>query len=277
MRSVQILTAAAVLSFALAAPAIAAQCNPPGGFDAFLKEFKKEAAAKGLTPRTLSLLDTVTLDQSVLNADKRQGVFKQSFEEFATPRINQRFAKASRLMNEHAPTLRRVEQDFGVPGAMTIVLWGLETDFGTHTGRHDVLRATATLGFDCRRSEFFQNELYEALTLVQKGDLQPADLRGDWAGELGQAHFLPSSYNKFAIDFDGNGKRDLIRSVPDTLGSIANYFKGYGWQPRQVYGEGTANFEVIRKWNKAMVYAKTVAAFAEKLEASSARAEQPRR
>ena len=277
MRLVQAFTAAAIVSFALAAPALAAQCNPPGGFDAFLNEFKKEAAAKGLSPRTLALLNNVTLDQSVLTADRRQGVFKQSFEEFATPRINQRFAKASRLMNEHAPTLRRIEQSFGVPGAMTIVLWGLETDFGTHTGRHDVLRATATLGFDCRRSEFFQNELFEALSLVQKGDLQPTDLRGDWAGELGQAHFLPSSYNKFAIDFDGNGKRDLIRSVPDTLGSIANYFKGYGWQPRQAYGEGTANFEVIRKWNKALVYAKTVAAFVEKLEGSSARAEQPKR
>ena len=112
---------------------------------------------------------------------------------------------------------------------------------------------------------------------MQKGDLHPADLRGDWAGELGQAHFLPSSYNKYAIDFDGNGKRDLIRSVPDTLASIANYFKGYGWQPRQPYGEGTENLEVIRKWNKALVYAKTVGAFAEKLEAQSARAEQPRR
>ncbi len=277
MRSVQALTAAAVLSLALAGPALAAQCNHPAGFDGFLAEFKKDAAAKGMTPKTLALLNGVTLDQSVLNADKRQGVFKQSFEEFATPRINQRFAKASRMMNEHAPTLRKIEQEFGLPAAMPIVLWGLETDFGTHTGKHEVLRATATLGFDCRRSEFFQNELMEALTLVQKGDLQPADLRGDWAGELGQAHFLPSSYNKFAIDFDGDRKRDLIRSVPDTLASIANYFKGYGWQPKQPYGEGTANFEVIRKWNKALVYAKTVAAFSEKLEGHSARAEQPKR
>ena len=277
MRRIKALTAAAVLSFALSAPALAAQCNPPGGFDAFLKEFRKEAAAKGLTPRTLTLLDAVTLDPSVLAADKRQGVFKQTFEEFSTPRITQRWTRASRHMMEQAPTLRRIEQEFGVPGAMTIVLWGLETDFGTHTGKHDVLRATATLGFDCRRADFFQNELFEALTLVQKGDLTPADLRGDWAGELGQAHFLPSSYNKYAIDFDGNGRRDLIRSVPDTLASIANYFKGYGWQPRQAYGEGTANFEVIRKWNKALVYAKTVAAFSERLEASSARAEQPRR
>ena len=277
MRSLKALTTAAILSLAPAAPALAAQCNPPGGFDAFLAEFKKEAASNGLTPRTLSLLGNVTLDPSVLAADKRQGVFKLSFEEFAMPRINQRWARASRHMSEQAPVLRRIEKEFGVPGAMTIVLWGLETDFGTHTGKHDVLRATATLGFDCRRSAFFQNELFEALTLVQKGDLQPTDLRGDWAGELGQAHFLPSSYNKYAIDFDGDRKRDLIRSVPDTLASIANYFKGYGWEPRQPYGEGTANFEVIRKWNRALVYAKTVAAFVEKLEGQSARAEQQRR
>jgi lytic murein transglycosylase len=277
MRLLTALSAALLSTAVLSAPALAAQCNHPAGFDAFMGEFKKEAAQKGLSQRTLSLLSGLTLDQSVLAADKRQGVFKQSFEEFALPRINQRMAKASRMMQEHAPTLRKIEAQFGVPGSIAIALWGLETDFGTNTGKHDVLRATATLGFDCRRTDMFQNELLEALTLVERGDLQPADLRGDWAGELGQAHFLPSSYNKFAIDFDGNGKRDLIRSVPDTLASIGNYLKGYGWQAKQPWGEGTANFEVIRKWNKALVYAKTVAAFAEKLDGTSARAEQPRR
>ena len=277
MRSVKAFTAAAVVWLSLAAPALAAQCNHPGGFEAFMAEIKREAIAKGISQRTLANLNGLTLDQSVLNADKRQGVFSQTFEQFALPRINQRFAKASRMMSDHAPTLRRIEQQFGVPGSMTIVLWGLETDFGTNTGKHDVLRATATLGFDCRRSAMFQNELMEALTLVERGDLAVTDLRGDWAGELGQAHFLPSSYNKYAIDFDGNGKRDLIRSVPDTLASVANYLKGYGWQAGQPWGEGTANFEVIRKWNKALIYAKTVAAFAEKLEASSARAQLPRR
>src|SRR5262245_55592167 len=119
MRPLKTLTTAAALSFALAAPAFAAQCNPPAGFEAFLKEFRKEAATQGLSPRTLSLLDTVTLDQTVLAADKRQGVFKLSFEEFATPRINQRWARATRHMSEQAPTLRRIEKEFGIPGAMT--------------------------------------------------------------------------------------------------------------------------------------------------------------
>jgi lytic murein transglycosylase len=277
MRLVKALSTALLTSIVLSAPAIAAQCNHPAGFDAFMADFRKEAATKGLSQRTLAALNGVQLDQSVLTADRRHGVFKQSYEEFGPPRINSRFAKASRLMAEHAPTLRRIEQQFGVPGAIVIALWGLETDFGTNMGKHEVLRAVATLAFDCRRTDRFQNELVEALTLIERGDLTPADMRGDWAGELGQAHFLPSSYNQYAIDFDGNGKRDLFRSVPDVLASTANYLKGYGWQPKQPWGEGTANFEVIRKWNRALVYAKTVAAFAEKLDAHSARAEQTQR
>ena len=272
MLPIKVLTAAA-LSLALATPSLAAQCNPPAGFDAFMTDFRKEAAANGISQRTLSALNGVTLDPSVLAADRRQGVFKQSYEQFGPPRINSRFAKASRLMSEHAPTLRRIEREFGVPGSMVIALWGLETDFGTNMGKHEALRALATLAFDCRRTDMFQNELTEALTLIERGDLTPAQMRGDWAGELGQAHFLPSSYNKYAIDFDGDRKRDLFRSVPDVLASVANYLKGYGWQARQPWHEGTPNFEVIRKWNRALVYAKTVAAFAEKLDGTSARAD----
>jgi membrane-bound lytic murein transglycosylase B len=274
MRTVNAFTAAAVLSVALGAPALAATCESPAGFSAFISEFKSEAARKGLSKRTLANLDGLTPDPTVLAADRRQGVFKQSYDQFGPPRINSRIVKASRLMGEYAPTLRRVEQQFGVPGGIVIALWGLETDFGTNTGKHEVLRSTATLAYDCRRSDMFQNELTEALTLIERGDVMAAELRGDWAGEFGQAHFLPSSYNKYAIDFDGNGRRDLIRSVVDTLGSTANYLKGYGWQAGQPWGEGAANFEVIRKWNRAMVYAKTVAAFGEKLEGHSARAER---
>ena len=172
MRLAHAFTAATVLSLSLAAPAIAAQCNHPGGFDAFIADFKKEAAAKGLSQRTLAALNTVTLDPSVLVADKRQGVFKLSYEQFGPPRINSRFAKASRMMQEHAATLRKVERPFGVPGSMAIALWGLETDFGTNTGKHEVLRATATLAFDCRRTDMFQNELTEALTLIERATLR---------------------------------------------------------------------------------------------------------
>src|SRR5262249_41338757 len=120
---------------------------------------------------------------------------------------------------------------------------------------------------DCRRSEMFQGELMAALTIVERGDLTVAGLRGAWAGELGQTQFLPSSYVKFAVDFDGDGRRDLIHSVPDVLASTANYLSGYGWQRGQPWTEGTENFAVLKAWNKALVYQQTIALFPPRLAA----------
>ena len=115
----------------------------------------------------------------------------------------------------------------------------------------------------------FQAQLTDALRIVDRGDLRPAEMLGDWAGDFGMTQFLPSSYFKYAVDFDGDGRRDLVHSVPDVLASTANYLKGYGWQ-RTALDRGD-QFEAIRGWNKAMVYAKTIAAFAERLEARRAR------
>jgi len=269
---------AAVLTTVLSAPALAATCNPPGGMDAFLAEFRKEAATKGISRKGISALDGITVDPSVLAADKRQGVFKQTFEEFSGRMISRdRMTKGLRLMQTHAATLRKVEQQFGVPPAVVVAIWGLETDFGVSVGKKEVIRSVATLAFDCRRTDMFQAQLMDALRIVERGDLRPAEMLGDWAGDFGQTQFLPSSYYKFAIDFDGDGRRDLVRSVPDVLASTANYLKGYGWQPGKRWNEGDPNFEAIRGWNKAMVYAKTVATFAERLEGGAARAEEPRR
>jgi lytic murein transglycosylase len=278
MRPVHTLSAAIVAAIALAAPAQAATCNPPGGFDAFIAEFKKEAAAQGVSQRGLSALNGITLDPGVLAADKRQGVFKQTFEEFSGRMISRdRMTKGLRHMQTHDAVLRKVEQRFGVPGAVVTAIWGLETDYGTNSGKLEVIRSVATLAFDCRRTEMFQNQLLDALRIVDRGDLRPQEMRGHWAGEIGQTQFLPSSYFKFAIDFDGDGRRDLLRSVPDVLASTANYLQGHGWQRGQRWSEGQPNFDVIRAWNKALVYAKTIAAFAERLEAANAHASQPRR
>ena len=277
MRLVKLISAA-VLTSVLSVPAFAATCNPPGGFAAFMAEFKREAAAKGVSPRGLSALNGVTLDESVLAADKRQGVFKQTFEEFSGRMINRdRITKGLRLLQLHAATLRKVEAQFGVPAPVIMAIWGLETDFGVANGKKEVIRSVATLAFDCRRTDMFQAQLTDALRIVDRGDLTPAEMRGDWAGDFGQTQFLPSSYYKYAVDFDGDGRRDLVHSVPDVLASTANYLKEHGWQRGQRWNEGEPNFEAIRGWNKAMVYAKTIAAFAERLEASLARAEQPRR
>ena len=244
-------------------PAVAASCG--GSFAAFLAEFSREAAAQKVSPRALAALDGVAPDPRVIALDRRQGVFRQSFEQFALPRINARMAKAQRLMAQHAALLARIEQRFGVPGAVIVAIWGLETDFGTGSGTRPAIPALATLAHDCRRTGMFQGELLAALRIIERGDMSAGEMRGAWAGEFGQTQFLPSSYLKFAVDFDGNGRRDLIRSVPDVLASTANYLKGYGWQRGQPWTEGTQNFAVLKEWNKAAVYQKTIALFATRL------------
>lgn len=245
-------------------PALAAQCG--GDFNAFLAEFASEAHAQQISEQvTQSALSGLTPDPRVIQLDRRQGVFKQTFEQFGPPRVQARIVKARQLMTKYEDVLARIEKEFGVPGAVVIAIWGLETDFGAGMGKHPVVRAVATLAHDCRRPEMFQRELMSALTIINRGDMTIAQLLGAWAGEIGHTQFLPSSYVKFAVDFDGNGKRDLIRSVPDALASTANYLRGYGWQQGGDVSEGSPNFAVLREWNRAQVYQKTIALFTNRL------------
>jgi lytic murein transglycosylase len=244
--------------------AVAAPCG--GDFETWLASFRREAAQQGISPRALAALDGVTPNPQVISLDRRQGVFGQSFEQFSGHRIAERLARAQRMMLVHASLLQRIEARFGVPGSIVIAIWGLETDFGVAVGNQSAVRALATLAHDCRRTQMFQGELLAALQIIDRGDLSAAEMRGAWAGELGQAQFLPSNYLKYAVDFDGNGRRDLIRSVPDTLASIANLLKNFGWQRGASYREGSANFSVLSAWNKSAVYQKTIAAFAERLD-----------
>jgi lytic murein transglycosylase len=242
----------------------AADCE--GDFAAWLDRFKPEAAAAGVSPSTLATaLDGVSPDPAVLSRDRRQGVFRQTFEQFAGRMVPPRLQRGASLLRQHAPLFSRIEQQFGVPGPVLVAIWGLETDYGADVGRFPTIRALATLAHDCRRPERFRPELIDALRILQRGDMSAGEMRGAWAGEIGQTQFLPSSYIKFAVDYDGNGRRDLIRSVPDALASTANYLLGYGWKRGEPWGEGSANFEVIREWNKAQVYSKTIAFFAESL------------
>ncbi len=247
--------------------AFAAPCHDPLGFDAWLRDIKKEAAAQGISESAISAgLNAVTYDPSVVSHDHGQRVFDQSFEQFSGRMINKdRLRKGSLLMKQYADTFDRIEQQYGVPPAIIVAVWGLETDFGAVSGNFDTIRSIATLAYDCRRPDMFKAELFDALRLVERGDLTPAAMRGAWAGEIGQTQFMPSSYLKFAVDYEGNGHRDLIRSVPDVLASTANYLKGYGWQKGQPWGEGTANFQVLLQWNASQVYTKTVAYFAQQL------------
>jgi lytic murein transglycosylase len=257
---------AAVMLLLTAVPAHAARCG--GDFNAFLAGMTRDAQAQGVRADVAQqAFAGLSLDPAVLAFDRRQrGTFKD-FESYAATRVTAgRVTRGKQMLQRHASLLARVERQFGVPPAVIVAIWGLESDFGTAPlGKMSVVRVVATLAHDCRRSELFQNEVIAALKILQRGDLGPADLTGAYAGEIGQTQFLPSSYIKYGVDYDGNGHVDLKRSVPDVLASTANLLKVNGWRAGAPFTEGTPNFEAMREWNRSVVYRKTIALFAERL------------
>ena len=246
--------------------ASAAPCTNDGsGFKPWLEDIRKDAAAQGISRGAIAGLEGLTYDPKVIRADRNQTHFKQSFEQFSGRMIPPRVGRAKSMLSQHAAVLSRVEQQFGVPAEVVVAIWGLETDFGAVRGNSSTLRSLATLAHDCRRSDFFTGQLIDALRILDRGDVTAAQMRGGLHGELGQTQFLPSSYVAFAVDFDGDGRRNLLTSSADVLASTANYLRGHGWRAGQPWTEGTANFNVLLTWNKAQVYTKTVAEFARRL------------
>ena len=262
-----------VVWLAAGAPVSAATCNDPGGFEKWLGDIRREAAAQGLSPAAINAaLSGVTYDPEIIRRDRGQRFFQQSFEQFSAKMVQPyRVQKGAALLNRYAGLLGQIERQFGVPGEILVAIWGLEGDFGAAaTGRFPVIQSLATLSYDCRRSEFFTQHLFDAFRIVQRGDLAPAQMRGAWAGELGQTQFMASSYYRFAVDFDGDGRRDLLRSVPDALASTANYLRAYGWQRGQPWTPGTPNFQALKGWNRSDVYARTIGYFAGRLRGEHA-------
>lgn len=250
-------------------PALAQQCgDDASGFGGWLAAYKRTAASQGVSARGLSVLDGLSYDPNVVRLDRSQKSFKLSFEQFYARRVSSSLLNRGRgLMQTHAATLQRIERQYGVPGPILIAIWGLETNYGSDGGgRHSIVRSIATLAYDCRRSDFFKNELISALRVIDRGDMSASQMVGGWAGEIGQVQFLPSSYFKYAVDFDGDGRRDLVRSVPDMLASTANFLKSKGgWRAGQPWGPGSANYNALVEWNKAEVYQRTISVMADKL------------
>jgi lytic murein transglycosylase len=263
------LAAGALVAFGCANFARAESCgSSAAGFAEWLESVKREARSDGLSQRTLdAALADISYDHKVIGRDRGQRIFHQSFEKFSSRLVTPgRLSKARALLQRHAALLRQIEARYGVPGSVLVAIWGLETGFGADNGRFKTLQALATLAYDCRRAAQFREELNGALTIVERGDMSPAQMRGDWAGEIGQTQFMPSSYLKYGVDFDGDGRRDLIRSTADALASTANYLKGKGWRTGSGWNEEEPNFAVFLEWNKARVYAKTIALMATRLD-----------
>lgn len=264
------LTTVVTLALVTLAPvaAMAQPCSNTGaGFKTWLRQYAVTARKKGISQRTINkAFRGVTYNRRVIRLDRSQRSFKQSFSRFYKRRASPYMHKRARTrLKRHARLLARIEKRYGVPPAVVVTIWGLETNYGAGGGKMSIIRSLATLSYDCRRSKFFRNELISALRIIERGDMRPSQLRGGWAGEIGQAQFLASSYLKYAVDFDGNGRRDLIRSIPDVLASIANFLRAHGWRRGQGWLPGTANYTVLKSWNRATVYQRTIAVMADKL------------
>jgi lytic murein transglycosylase len=221
------------------APHALAACASPAEFGRWLQGFKQQAVAQGISPGVVSeALDGLTYDPATIAKDRGQGVFAQSFLQFSGRMVSgNRLSVGSSLLKKNASTFAAIQQKYGVPGPVLVGFWGLETDFGKVMGNMQTLRSLATLAFDCRRPDEFREQLLNALRVIQRGDLSPSEMRGPWAGEVGQFQFVPTVYYQYAVDFDGDGRRNLISNTPDALASAANYLDGLGWKPNQPWLE----------------------------------------
>lgn len=226
------LAAACAFSIFAAPPAFAAACHNSGNFESWLSGFRQEAAAQGVSQRALSAAAPyMVLDQRIIGIDRGQKVFNKTFIEFSNHLIPAyRLQKGIQLIKQHAAEFSSIEKKYGVPASVIVAFWGLESDFGANMGKEHSLKALTTLAYDCRRGDFFRGQLIDGLRLIDNGDLRADEMIGSWAGEVGQIQMMPTEYNKFAVDFDGDGHRNLLKSVPDILASAGNYIQSLGWR-----------------------------------------------
>jgi len=210
--------------------------SPP--FEAWLQGLIDEARGRGYSVELIqSTLAGLTPISRVVELDNSQAEFTITFDRYYQTRVSPRVV---RLGREHAAQqrtlLQQIESAYGVPSSTVLAIWGLESRYGELTGTYPVFQSLATLAFEPRRAQFFRRELFNALTIVSSGYIDAKTMTGSWAGAMGQPQFMPSSYLDHAVDFDKDGLRDIWRSQPDTLASIANYLKAAGWEMGQTWG-----------------------------------------
>jgi membrane-bound lytic murein transglycosylase B len=215
-----------------------ANCAFAESFDAFLAALRTDAAARGITRTTFNgAFAGVTPDPGVLTAMRREPEYGKPMGAYVASLVSSaRIATGSRKSAQWADTLRAVEKRYGVEATILVGIWGIESSFGNASDRWDVFRSLATLAYGRFMQPLFRNELLSALEILQQGTIPRHKFLGSWAGAMGQAQFLPSSYLKFAVDFDGDGRADIWTSVPDVLASIANYLRKMGWEPGLPWG-----------------------------------------
>ena len=234
-------------------PAATPDPTPTVSFDDWLTAVRAEAVTRGIKEATLDLAFTgLTPDPVIIARDRTQPELTQSLDDYVTARLNPKtLARAAEVARTDKDVIERVRATYGIPGPIMVAIWGLESNFGQFTGVRPVITALATLAYDGRRPALFRSELFQALAIVDKGLVNLPEFNGSWAGAIGQPQFMPSSFLKYAVDFDGDGKIDIWTSPADVLGSMANYLKTAGWT------EGA-------RWGREVKISKTVMAKIEK-------------
>jgi len=236
----------------LSAKAEAAQCgSTPAGFEAWKREFAEQARAKGISASTAAAVMQATYAAATIAADRGQRSFSLSLDQFLAKRgASAIVARGRALKQSQAALFASIQQRYGVPAGPLIAIWGMETAFGSQRGNQNTLSAVATLAYDCRRAEYFTEQLYATLRLIDRGVLSP-NTRGSMHGEIGQTQFLPKNILAY-----GTGNLD---NAANALNSTANFLKAHGWRAGAGYQPGEANFAAIQAWNAAPVYQRAIA------------------
>lgn len=252
MINVRQLTVVFAMLAGMGSVAHAAQCgNGPGGFEVWKQQFSGEARAKGVGANGLSALAATTYAQATINADRSLHSFKLSLDQFLVKRGSAAIVARGRAMKQkNAALFASIEQRYGVPAGPLIAIWGMESAFGSQRGNQNMLSSIATLAYDCRRPDYFTDQLYAALKLIDRGTLTGAQ-RGSMHGEIGQTQFLPKTMLEYGV---GN-----LETPSGALTSTANFLKAHGWRAGAGYQPGEANFAAIQEWNAAQVYQKAIA------------------
>ena len=214
------------------------ESDAPASFDTWLKEFRRYAAAQGISEATLtSALDGVRYRPRVLELDRSQPEFVRPIWQYLDTAVSQtRISQGRAKLDEHRDTALRMQERYGVPAEIVVAIWGIESNYGGNFGDFSTLEALATLAFDGRRQSFARGELLAALRIIEAGDIAPQRLVGSWAGAMGHTQFIPSSFESYAVDGDGDGRRDIWQSIPDVMASTANYLAQAGWRSGQPWG-----------------------------------------